>query len=101
MVSVWREVVKKRLRRERCFSIYLGEASPGFVFQACSIDHSDISPVLESSTYRLVIDAESDLCPHCALTLSASPTHFSRRRAITGLIGAKLLGRLKRLGRDR
>jgi hypothetical protein len=53
-------------------------------FQACSIDHSDISPFrikhLPTRDRR-----ESYLCPDCALTLSAFPTHFNRRWAITGL----------------
>ena len=44
-----------------------------------------------------MVRAESDLCPDCALTLSTSPTHFNRLRAMTGLIRAKLLGRLKRV----
>ena len=41
-------------------------------FQACAIDHSAISP-FRINHLRILDRAESDLCPDCALTLSASP----------------------------
>jgi hypothetical protein len=41
-------------------------------FQACSVDHSDISP-FRINHLRIMDRAKSDLCPDCALTLSASP----------------------------
>ena len=43
-----------------------------FAFQACSFNHSDISP-FRIKHLRAPDRAENDLCPNCALTLSAPP----------------------------
>jgi hypothetical protein len=55
-------------------------------FQACSLNHSDISP-FRINHLRTCDRAESDLCPDCALTLSTSP-HILTGWAITALSAA-------------
>jgi len=49
-------------------------------FQACAIDHSAISP-FRIKHLRAPGRAENDLCPNCALTLSAPPHILT---AVTG-----------------
>ena len=51
-------------------------------FQACSFNHSDISPSLESITYGVWIEPKVI----CALTLSAVSMHVTGNGAIIGSI---------------
>jgi hypothetical protein len=52
-------------------------------FQACAFNHSAISP-FRINHLRILDRAESDLCPDCALTLSASPHILTGYRRSSG-----------------
>jgi hypothetical protein len=51
---------------------YVSPSVQRIAFQACAFNHSAISP-FRINHLRILDRAESDLCPDCALTLSASP----------------------------
>ena len=61
---------------------YVSTLLQRIAFQACLIDHSSISP-FRINHLRTRDRGENDLCPDCALTLSASPhilTGYARSR---------------------
>lgn len=64
---------------------YVSTALERLAFQACSIDHSDISP-FRINHLRIQDLAESDLCPGLCPNPVGISIHCNRLRAITGLI---------------
>ena len=62
----------------------------GLAFQACSFNHSDISP-FRINHLRIPNRAEGDLCPRLCPNPIGVSTHFNRLRAIA--LGARLRNR--------
>jgi hypothetical protein len=88
---LWREVVEPTTQRD--VSVYHSACIARFAFQACSFNHSDISP-FRINHLGILKAKRNDLCPDCALTVSASPHILAACRRIASWIRHTVHGRL-------